>query len=358
MFNFIKMVKDFKIPFLSSIKVYFDLGTSVTRIAIKNKGVVLEEPTFLGFNIRTKDYIFIGQEAKNIVGKTPEFLKIIRPVINGIISDFDAEVALVKKFIEKSVVPYLNTNKFIKPNIHALTTYPSIATEIEQKAVEEALFKAGCSSVDLIEKPLVTASGCGFNILSHEPNLIIDLGGGLIEISIISGGGIVSQKTIKNAGEQMDKIIANYAYLKHGIILGERTCEELKINLMSFNNEDKILPVRGKSLETGLPKSVKIRTGDIKEALFNNFYQIIDLVKELVEVSPPEIVDEIFDHGIFLVGGLASIKGISGFFSEELKIKTYVNENYAQTTIKGLINLDKHLGNNVDKFLKQRQLDF
>lgn len=341
MFNFIQKIQNFKIPFLSTIGVFFDLGTSITRIAIKDKGIVLKEPTFLGFNAKSHDYIFFGKEAKNIAGKTPEFIKIIRPLIAGIISDFDAEVELVNYFIQKGVSPYLPKTQIFKPGFKALAHHPSTATEIEQKAVQEVLFKVGCSSVNIFEKAVVNVAGCGFDIFSHEPVMIIDLGGGLIEISIVSGGGIVAQKNILVGGEHMDKLIANYCYLKHGVILGEKTAENLKVTLLNFSNEEKVLSVRGKSLETGLPKSVKIKTGDVREALLNSFNQIIDAVKELIEVSPPEIVDEVFNRGVYLVGGLASVKGIDNFFSQELKIKTIIAENHSDATLRGLINIAK-----------------
>lgn len=339
--NFIRNLQKIQLPFFSSMRTYFDLGTAVTRIAIKNKGVVLREPTYLGINNRIKEYIFFGQEAKTIVGKTPDFIKIVRPIINGILSDFDGEVAFLTKEIEKSIYPYLSQSRLLKPTITALTVIPSIATEIEHKAVQEALNKAGCSTVSLIEKPLATSAGCGFDIFSHKPHFIIDMGAGLIELSIISGGGIVAQKTLKNAGEHMNKLIGNYMYLKHGILLGEQTCEELKIELINFVNDEKTTTVRGKSLETGLPKSVRVKSSDIKEALLNNFNQIIDSTKELIEISPPEVADEVFNNGITLAGNLAAIKGIDQFFSQELKIETYVAEHYADATIYGLMQLDK-----------------
>lgn len=324
------------------MRLYFDLGTDLTRIAIKNKGIVLKDPTYLGFNSKIREYIFFGQEAKTIVGKTPDFIKIVRPVINGILSDFDAEVALISKFMEKSVQPYLSEYKLLKPPFQVLTCVPAIATEIEQKAVEEALLKVGCTSVSIVEKSLATAAGCGFDIFSHKPRFIIDLGAGLIELSIISGGGIVVQKTLKNAGDHMNKLIGNYMYLKHGIVLGERTCEDLKIELLDFNGEEKTTMVRGKSLETGLPKSVRIKTSDIKEALLNTINTVVDSVKELMEASPPEIADEVFNNGITLTGNMASIRGIDKFISQEIKIDTYIAEHYSDATIYGLMELDKN----------------
>lgn len=329
----------FKIPFFHSLELYFDLGTSSTRIAVKDKGIVLKEPTYIGFNTKIKEPIFFGEEAKNILGKTPEFIKIERPIVNGIISDFDAEAQLIKQAITKSVAPYLNQYPLLKPQLKALVHYPLSATEIEQKAVEEVLLKVGCASVQMIVKPLATASGCGIDIFSHKPHLIVDLGGGIIEIAIVSSGGIVSGKSLKIAGEAMDKTIANYVYLKHGVILGEATCEKLKNTLLSFVQEDKLLTVRGKSLENGLPKSIKMKTDEIKEAVLSNFNQIIEGIKELIEISPPEIVDEIYSNGVFLTGGLASAKGVDAFFNEELKMNVSITENYADATIYGLLKL-------------------
>jgi rod shape-determining protein MreB len=208
--------------------------------------------------------------------------------------------------------------------------------------------KAGCNYVYVTEKPLATAAGCGFDIFSHHPHFIIDLGAGVIELSIISGGGIVAQKTLKNAGDHMNKLIGNYTYLKHSMILGEQTCEDLKISLLSFLDEDETTTVRGKSLETGLPKSVRMKTSDVKEALTVTFNQIIDAAKELIESSPPEVADEIFSNGIMLAGNVAKVKGIDQFFSKELKVDVHISEYYGDSTIHGLMNIDK----NPDYFFK------
>lgn len=340
MFNFLSKLGNIRIPILSNIEVYFDLGTSATRIAIKDKGIVLQEPTYLGFNNRIKDYIFFGKEAKVILGKTPDFIKIVQPVINGVISDFDAEVSLIKNCLEKSVFLYFS-NQILKPTIRGIASVPSIATEIEQKAVEEALLKAGCSSIMLVEKPIANAAGHHLNVFSHSPNLIVDLGGGLIEMAIISGGGIIAHKTLKNAGEHMNKLIYNYVYLKYGIILGENTCENLKINLLNFINDEKIATIRGKSLESGLPKSVRIKTSEIRESLINNFNQIIDGIKELIETSPPETIDELFKRGIILTGGLANVKGVDNFIASEIKMDTVCSNIPLENTINGLVNLSK-----------------
>ncbi len=341
MISIIKNFPRIQFPFFSSFKVYFDLGTTNTRIAIKNKGIVMREPTFLGYNTKIKEYIFYGTEAKTILGKTPDFIHIVRPIVNSILYDFDASVAHLNYCITKSVRPYLSEYRLLKPPISGISCAPNIATEIEQKALEEALEKSECTDVVVIEKALATAAGCGYDIFSHEPHFIIDLGGGLIELSIISGGGIVSQRSLKTAGENMNKLIANYIYLKHGLILGEMTCEDLKIQLLSFTDENKTLNVRGKSLETGLPKSTKIKTSDVKEALISQFHHVIDAAKELMELSAPEIADSVYKNGIALAGNMASIPGIADFFTQELKIDTFVVEHYADATIHGLMRLDQ-----------------
>ena len=341
MFNFTDFLRKIKLPFFANFEIYFDLGTSITKIAIKDKGVILREPTFLGYNSRTKDYSFNGTEAKTILGKTPEFIKIIRPIVSGVISDFDSEVFLLQKFLEKSVYLYTG-NKTIKPMMVGIATVPTIATEIEQKAVKEALLKIGMSQVFLVEKPLATGSGAGLNIFSHEPTLIADLGGGLIELSIVGSSGILSQKTLKNAGDQMNKIIFNYVYLKYGIILGEATCENLKIEILNFKDSEKIILTRGKSLENGLPKSVKIKSSDINEALRSNFNQIIDGIKELIESSPPEVVDEVMQKGVILTGGLSRIQGINKFFEEELKVAVNICDKHEYATINGLMKITRN----------------
>jgi rod shape-determining protein MreB and related proteins len=341
MFNFIPNLEKIHVPLLSYFQIYVDMGTSKTRIAIKDKGIVLSEPSVLGYNKKVREYIFFGREAKQIIGKVPDYITIEKPVVNGIIHNFDAEAALIDTFIEKSVYPYINRFLFIKPSLEVGAAVPSTATEIEQKAAEEVLYKIGVSRVSLYEKQLVTAIGCGFNVFLHQPIFLIDLGAGLIEISVISGGGIVTQKTLKTAGDHMNKLIYNYVYLKHAMVLGESTCEELKINLANFTGEEKTMAVRGKSLESGLPKSIKIKSADVKEALLPTMHQIVDAAKEVIEVSPPEIVDEIFKRGLILTGGLSQIAGIDTFFSKELNVQARCSEHKDNATINGLMRLGR-----------------
>ena len=340
--NIISILTKFSSLFLSQNTVCFDLGTTNTRVAIKGKGIVLDEPSFIAYSKRQKDYIFFGQEAKEIAGKVPIYLKVFQPLKSGVIFDFNSETALLKKFLYRSLSPYSTGRKFLKPQIRAITNVPYIATEIEQKAVSESLNKIGISQVNLIEKSVANAIGCGINILSHKPTLIVDMGGGLIETAIISGGGIINQKTLKTAGQHMDKIIYNYVYLKHGLILGKYTCEKVKLDLLNFAGQEKTATFRGKSLETGLPKSVRIKSSEIKEALIPFFNQIIDSVKEILEISQPEIINDLLKKEVILTGGLANIPGLDNFFKHELKMNIKTAEKPQLATTEGLLKLSEN----------------
>lgn len=336
------IIPDFEkinIPLLSYFHVYFDLGTANTRISIKDKGIVLSEPTILGYNKKIHEYIFFGKEAKQVVGKVPDYIEIQRPIINSVISNFDGEAALLRTCVQRSVFPYVNKFMFLKPAMAASAAVPSTATEIELKAVEEVLYKIGMSHVSLYEKQLVTALGCGLDIFLHNPVFLIDMGAGLITLSIVSGGGVVTEKTLKNAGDHMNKLIYNYVYFKHALVLGESTCEEIKITLLNYVGEEKSMTVRGKSLETGLPKTAKIKTSDVKEAVSATMQQIADTAKEVIELSPPEMVDEIFKHGIILTGGMATIPGIETYLGKELDLTVKKSEQKEHATINGLVRL-------------------
>ncbi len=331
-----------KIPFLSPLLIGFDLGTHTTKIAMQGKGTVLREPSYVAMRSHPKEYIFFGNEAKTIIGKTPDFLTVHKPMVHSIISDFDSEVALLRFFMEKSIYPYL-MRFIIKPPLVGVSAIPPIATEIEQKAVEEAILKTGCSGVKLIKKPLATAIGAGLAVFHHQPHCIVDIGAGTVEVSIISGGGIVSNKTLKQGGDTMDNIIQNYVHLKHGIVLGEYTCEKLKINALTFDTtKDTAEIVRGKSLENGLPKSVKIKSSELREALTPLFSTIIDSIREILEQSPPEVVNDVYQEGIILTGKSALITGLDAYIKEEVHINVSIPDHADEATIYGILKLLQH----------------
>ncbi|HLL61136.1 MAG TPA: rod shape-determining protein [Candidatus Nitrosocosmicus sp.] len=337
--NIIGKITDLGNRFLSDVHIAVDIGTSNTRMAILNKGIVLREPTYIGQNVRSGEYLFFGQEAKEIYGKAPNFINVTKPIQNGIISDFDANVLLMKYFLEKSVFPFFLNQKFLKSKINAYTVVPTSSTEVEQRAIQESLVKAGVHNVSIIEKPLASAFGSRMPIFTNKPIFSVDMGGGIIEIAVIFMGGIVNQKILKIGGDYLDKAIYNYLHLKNGIIIGDQTAENLKINLFTFDDSDNVMTIRGKSLEDGLPKSLRVKSGDIREALATSFNHIIDAMKEVVETIPPEIVDGIIKNGVVLSGGLADIKGIDKYFSKELKIPVIIPDNPSDATINGIVSL-------------------
>jgi len=318
-------------------KIALDLGTSNTRIGIHEKGVVIREPTYIALNTKNSEYLFFGIEAKEMYGKAPHFIHIIKPMRDGVVSDFDAEVALMRHFFQKAVYPFFSGRNIVKSKLIGYTVVPTSSTEVEQKAIQEALIKAGLHEVHLIEKPIACALGAHLPIFSNTPYFVIDLGGGLVEMVVITMGGIVAQKIFKNAGEHMDKLIHNYIHLKYGLLIGEATAEFLKTTLLRLDNQEKVETVRGKSLENGLPKSIRVKSGDIKEALVSHFNHIINMAKELIETVPPEIIDGIMKNGIVLTGQLAHVPGIESFIETDLKVPVKIAPSPQDATINGIL---------------------
>ncbi len=335
-------IKKLSLGILGNFSIACDLGTSVTRLGIYDKGIVLREPTFIGLNTKTNEYLFFGTEAKEIYGKAPNFINVIKPIEHSIISDFDSTVSLIKHFMGKSVYPFFSGRSFLRSRLSCYSSVLTSSTEVEQKALTEALLKAEMGEVALMEKPLATAAGIDLPIFSKNPFFIVDMGGGSIEIAIIIMGGIVAYKTLKTAGEHMDKLIYNYLHLKNGIVIGEQTAENLKISLFNLTDDNEVMMIRGKSLEDGLPKSIRVKSSDIREALINNLNHIIDAIKELMESIPPEVVDGIVKTGLILTGGIANVKGLDKYIATELKLPVSVPANPQDATILGMLKLQKN----------------
>lgn len=320
-------------------KIAIDFGTNTTRISIDKKGIVTREPSYVGYSNRTKEYLFYGREAKDIFGKSPNFIDVSRPIDQGIISDFDAGVYLLSSFMQKSVLPYYQQIIFFRPLFEAYTAVPVSATEVQSRATAEVIERAGFVNVRLFEKPLAAAYGAGQPIFSKEPTFVLDLGAGLIEMAVIIMGGIVASKTLPIGGLHMDRILKNYLHLKYGIIIGDATAETIKEELLTFEGEKKVMTVRGKSLETGLPKSARVTSNDVQEALVTAINQIVDGVKELIETIPPEIVDGIVKKEAVLTGALANIPGLDSYIARETKLPILKATSPQDATIKGLEKL-------------------
>ena len=333
------MARTWAMPsFSSGTRVAIDIGTSLTRIALEDKGIVLREPTCVGNNMRTGQALFLGEEAKNIFGKAPEFIKVIKPFENSIISDFDASVSLIHAFLRKAVFPYSHAS-FIRKGLMAYAPVPTSSTEVEQKALQEALIKAGFHKAHLVDRPVVTALGAGCDVFTSKPVFVVDIGAGSVELAIIIMGGIVHSRVLKIGGDHMDKLIYNYLHLKYGLIIGELTAENLKNELYTLDDKKLTKTIRGKSLENGLPKSVRVTSADIREALSVPLNRIIDGMKELIETSPPEIIDGLIRSGAVLTGGLAQVPGIDQHIMKEVKIPVEIAHEPADATVRGIFSL-------------------
>ena len=293
---------DFLFGFFS-YDLAIDLGTANILVAIKDKGIVVREPSVVARHRKTKKLLAIGSEAKKMVGKTPTSIEALRPLRNGVISDFDATAAMLGHYIK---LVHQRPQQYIPsiPRPRVVIGIPSGVTEVERRAVQEAAFDAGARKAFLIEEPMAAAIGAGLPVQEARGSMIVDIGGGTTEIAVISLGGLVVNRSIRVAGDLMDEAIISFARLKHSMLLGEQTSEQVKISVGSaFQIDDtKQTVVRGRDLESGLPKSLKINAGEIREALAPVVNEIVSGVKDVIEETPPEFIGDIMEQGITLAG--------------------------------------------------------
>ncbi len=319
-----------------------DLGTSNTLVFIKGKGIMVREPSVVARQKKTNSQgdnigriLAIGIEAKKMLGKTPDTIEAVRPLRDGVISDFDATQALVKYHIRK-----IHESRGIIPKIprpRVVVGIPSGVTEVERRAVQEAALSAGARKAYLIEEPMAASLGAGLPILSAQGQLIIDIGGGTTEVSVISLGGIVVERCLRIAGDEMDEAIINYIRLKHGLIIGGLTAEEVKIAIGSANPfaKEKHHIARGRSMEKGLPQSVKLTSVEVREALSPVINQIISATSDLLEETPPELVADIIKNGIVLAGGGALLHGLDKAISESTRMPVWVADDPLTCVVRG-----------------------
>ncbi len=321
MFNTIRKISNFFKRTLSPFPPFlFDLGTSTIRIYIPNKGII-KTPTLIAYHVHKKEYIFYGKEAKELIGKLPKQIEMISPIKKGVVHDFDALLALLNFIIEEEILKNWKEFKLKIPFTQALTGIPYFSTEIEQRASLEVLKKLSFNKAFGIFNLIALGNAIFENFMETSPTIILDLGAGKTEAGIVSRGGIVVYKNSEICGNYLDSKIKNYLYIKYGILIGENTAERLKENLLFFDQKEKYQIIKGKALDTGLPKQIKISSDEVREALVSYLYQITDTVKSLIEESPPEILEEISKNGVYLTGGIAKTPNIDRFFEEELKLK-------------------------------------
>ena len=299
-----------------------DLGTASILVYIRGKGVVLKEPSVVAFDRDTNKIRAIGEDARLMLGRTPGNIMAVRPLRQGVISDYTVTEKMMKYFIQKA----LGKKSFRKPRI--VVCVPSGVTEVEKKAVEDATYQAGARDVSLIEEPIAAAIGAGIDISKPCGNMIVDIGGGTTDVAVISLSGTVVSASIKVAGDDFDEAIVRYMRKKHNLLIGERTAEDLKIKIGCAYKRPEVdtMEVRGRNLVTGLPKTVKVTSEETEEALRETKAQIIETIHSVLEKTPPELAADIADRGIVLTGGGSLLRGLE----ELIEVKTGINTMTAE----------------------------
>ncbi len=335
---------------LFSSDIGIDLGTANTLVWVRDKGIVVREPSVVARHKKTKQIIAIGSEAKMMVGKTPATIITVKPLRGGVISDFDATEAMIKHYIRQvhEMKSWLPT-QLMRPRV--AIGIPSAVTEVERRAVWEAALSAGAREAYLIEEPMAAAIGAGISVFQPTGIMIVDIGGGTTEIAIISLGGIVVNRSLKLAGDDLDQAVIKYIRLRYGLLLGERTAEDVKIKIGSASvkrdalsvkdkeegimDKPKSMVVRGRDLESGLPRGIRISEMEIREALAPALGEIIESIADILEEAPPELTSDILEHGILLTGGGANLPGLNKLIVERTKIPVVIAEDPLTTVVRG-----------------------
>lgn len=319
---------------LFSHDVGIDLGTANTLIWVKGKGIVIREPSVIARNKKTKEILAIGSSAKKMLGRTPASIETIRPLKDGVIADFDAAEAMLSFYIKKVHESGGYLPKIPRPKV--VIGIPSGVTEVERRAVADAAVDAGAREAHLIEEPMAAAIGAGLPVENPEGIFVVDIGGGTSEMAIISLGGIVLGRSIRIAGDEMDEAIISYVRLKYSLLLGQPTAESVKIGIGSaVSGKDKFMVVRGRDLENGLPKSLKLSSGEIREALATIVQEIVGNIVDTIEETPPELVSDIMEKGIVIAGGGSLLQGIDRGVSEATKMPVWVADDPLTCVVRG-----------------------
>ncbi|MCJ7835080.1 rod shape-determining protein MreB [Cuneatibacter sp. NSJ-177] len=305
-----------------SMDIGIDLGTASILVYIKGKGIVLKEPSVVAFDRDTNEIKEIGEEARKMIGRTPGNIVAIRPLRQGVISDYAITEKMLKYFIKKA----MGKKTLRKPRISVCI--PSGATEVEKKAVEDATYQAGAREVSIIEEPVAAAIGAGIDISKACGNMIVDIGGGTSDIAVISLGGTVVSTSVKVAGDDFDEAIVRYMRKKHNLLIGERTAEEIKINIGCAYPRPEMLTmdVRGRNLVTGLPKTMTITSDEMMEALKEPALKIVESVHNVLERTPPELAADVYERGIVMTGGGSLLGGLDELIEEKTGINTMIAE--------------------------------
>ncbi|MEK7163138.1 MAG: rod shape-determining protein [Patescibacteria group bacterium] len=309
-----------------------DLGTANTLVYVKGQGIVINEPSVVAVNQKTGRVVAVGVQAKEMLGRTPAHITAVKPLVDGVISDFEVAEEMIVYLINKA---QRESKKFFGPRV--LVGIPSGVTNVEARAVRDATKNAGAREVHIVEQPMAAAIGVRLPI--HEPagNMVIDIGGGTTDIAVISLGGIVRSKSLKIAGDKMNNDIISYIRNEFKILIGEKTAEDVKIaiGVVIPGSTPHEAPIRGRDLVTGLPREVALTDADIREAISQSIDNLIDSVKEVLETTPPEILADVMQRGIFLVGGGAMIRGLDSLIEEAVKIPVHIVDDPLTAVARG-----------------------
>ena len=310
-----------------------DLGTANTLVYVRGKGIVINEPSVVAVNTKNRQILAIGDDAKRMVGKTPANIVATRPLVDGVVSDFEITEQMLKYFIEK-----VHKESFVLfPRPRVVIGIPSGVTEVEKRAVEDAAINAGARQAFLIEEPMAAAVGSGLAIHDAAGSMVVDIGGGTSEVAVISLGGIVASRSIRIAGDELTDDIINYCKDEFSLQIGERTAETIKIGIGSAVKLKKVLdaPVRGRDLVTGLPKELTINSNQVRTALSKSVRAIVDAVKYTIEETPPELIADIMDKGIYLAGGGALLRGLDLLLSQQTKMPVRIADDPLTSVARG-----------------------
>ncbi|WP_080872423.1 rod shape-determining protein [Oceanobacillus timonensis] len=318
-----------------------DLGTANVLIHVKGKGIVLNEPSVVAMDKNTNRVLEVGEEARRMVGRTPGNIEAMRPLKDGVIADFDVTEAMLRYFINKINV------KGVLSKPRMLICCPTNITKVEQKAIKEAAEKSGGKRVYLEEEPKVAAVGAGMDIYQPSGNMVVDIGGGTTDVAVLSMGGIVTSQSIKMAGDKFDWDILQYIKKQYKLLIGERTAEDIKINVATVfpDSRHESMDIRGRDMVSGLPRTITIESEEIQKALVESVELIVQAAKQVLEQTPPELSADIIDRGVILTGGGALLHGVDKLLAEELKVPIFIAEDPMDCVAKGtgimLENIDK-----------------
>lgn len=318
---------------LFSLDIGIDLGTANTLVSVRGKGIVINEPSFVAVDKKTREPIEVGARAKEMWSKNPKDILIVRPLRDGVISEFEITEAmlshLIRKAHEHSWVPI--------PRPRVVVGIPSGVTEVEKRAVYDAAVSAGAREVYLIEEPVAAAIGAGLPVTETRGSMVIDIGGGTTEIAIFSLGGIVISRSIRVAGDEMDEDIVQYMRTKHNLLIGEPTAERVKIEIGSGYPlpQERTMSVKGRNLVTGLPAAVEVSSIEIREAISGSVNILVDTVKDALDDTPPELVADLMESGICMAGGGSQLKGLAERMAEEVNIRSWVAEDAMTCVVRG-----------------------